>query len=748
MADAISFDELDEAEGTSRKEEAFFTLPFDKTDEPSEKVVHEWLISEKNYLLEANRVRFSIIRKNLALNKGIQYQDQDVRSESRDTTDKKNFEVQKIVVNKLKESNRTRASKLLKYKPNVAILPTNDELGDKVAADMTKNLLDHIWYEQRFDGEKLPKVVDRKGPAGECYLEITWDPNLGDLHQTYKKAKQVQKAQKLERVPLLDGDGKPSKDETGKTIYVDKVLRNGDVKYTVVGALDLLVDRHPSNEWENARHSFRREVLPVEEARMRWPKGAKNIEADKELKIYDYEELQSSTRNNCVEVWHFYHRRTDYLDGGRYIVFTSKGILANTEFPYSHRELPYVRWFDHQNEGELHAASFFEDCKGPFGAYNNLNNMMLRNEILVGHPKWMMPKGAADIRELGNAITVVQYKGPTAPALVQANPTGQGAYQLRESLKEEGMQMADVSRVGNGEPPKGITAAVALQYLSELEQERWNIQVLNHNECVLKVSMMTLGVAGDYYDPSDKRMIRIQGQDGEWMSQFFEVTNLNKDYDIRVQGASALPETKAARTETLLTLSEKFPDRVEPEQVLEMFDLAQNKKFIKEGTVSLRAAEAENEMFLKGKKVLDPEEYEDQIVHWRAHMKQVREWAFKNRATKEVQQALQDHIMAHEMILVEQGMKNPQLGQLLLALPGFPAFFEPMDSTNNVQSGTEAVDEVMGAQAMSPLNSEAPIAPDPELEQQMPGDPTQEPLPPIDQQLGMEQTNQEPTNSI
>lgn len=743
------FDEIDEQQTSNRSDDPFFKLPLDQKDDASKKKVHEWLVGEKNYLLQANRHRFQLMKKNLALHKGIQYQDQEIRGENRDTVDTKKRSVQKIVINKLRESTKTRSSKLLKYKPNVAILPTNDELGDKVAADMTKNLLDHIWYTERFDGDILPELVNNKGPMGESYLFIGWDPSKGDIHSKYKEAMKAQKAQKLEKVPLLGGDGKQEKDEDGKPIWVEKPVKNGDVGYEVALATDVLVDRHPSRQYRNARYLFRREVMTVEEARLKYPAGAQFIQGDKDIQLYDYDEMKTYTDKNCVELWHFWHRRTDYFDKGRYVVFTQKGVVSSTDFPYSHRNLPCIRWVDLENPGELHATSFFEDAKGAFGAFNNLNNMIIRNEIMVGSPKWMMPAGAADIRELGNAVTVVQFKGPTPPALVQANPTGAGAYNLRETLKEEGMQMADVARTGNGEPPQGITAAVALQYLSELEQERWNITVLKHNEAVLMTSIMTLSVAGDYYDPTDQRMIRLQGSDGEWMSQFFESANLSKDYDIRIQGQSALPESKAARTETLLFLAEKFPNEVSTDQVLDMFDLAQNKKFIKEGTVSLRAAEAENEMFMSAKKVGAPEEYEDQFVHWRTHVKQIREWSFKNRASPQTKQALIDHITAHEMMMYDLAAKNQAFAQKIATLDGFPMFYEPVsqEQTKEEQLIAEAGGGMMGYN-MPPDGGE-PIEPVPgEPTQPAEGVPAQEPLPPLDQQLGLEQQPTEPTGSI
>lgn len=744
-------DEIEsQEESKGNGEKSFVELPYEKDDENSQKLLLEWLKKERDYLSEENRERFELMRKNLALNKGVMYKEQNTRGD-REITDTKKSVVEKMVINKLKEASRVRASKLLKYKPNVSILPTNDELSDKIAAEQTKNLLDHVWYLQRYDGIILPRLIMHKGPLGEMYNKITWNPNAGDVAQQYKdalneakaEARKVGQDEKMVKVPMMGEDGKQMKNESGEPIYVERPIKNGDVEYNAILPLDLLFDKHPSNAFENSRYSFEREVMLIDEARIAYPKATKNIKAEKEVKVYDYEKGEFRTIRNAVVVWHFYHRRTDYFEKGRYVVFTNDGILSNKKFPYSHRRLPYVRHIDLENPGEMHGVSFFDDCKQIFGAFNNINNMILRNEMLVGHPKWMMPAGAADIRELGNAITVVQYKGPVAPQLVQANPTGQGAYNLRNVLKEEGMEAADVSRTGNGNPPAGITAAVALQFLSELEQERWNVAVLFHNESILQTVQMTLAVCGDYYDPDDKRQIRLQGEDGEWQSVFFDSTNLSKDYDVRIQGASALPETKAARLETLMYLAKNFPSSVDVQEILNMMDLAQDKKYIRESTISVRAAEAENEAIMKGLPTLPPEKFEDHVTHWKAHVRQSREWSFKNRATNEVKKALIDHIRATEMFMSNEALKNPQYIQLLATLPGFPIYFEVKP-----ESPLDPKEEPPILDNMDmPMN----IPPDQPIAQ--PGMDVQEDMPPIDQQTGIEPVeppsqNEIPTNQV
>lgn len=740
------FNELDESEQQStRNAEPFFRQPYGKDDEHSQKKLLTWLNNEKSHLLSMNKSRFENIKKNMALNKGIMYQDQDTRnSNSREASSEvKKRMVQKIVINVLREANRVRASKILKYKPAVAILPTNDELGDKVAAEACEKLKDHIWYTQRFDGEKLPNIINAKGPMGEAFLFIEWNPELGDLHEEYKAASEFAKKNKMSKVPILNDQGKPDTDDQGKTIYVDKPVRNGDVAYSVEYPVNLLFQRPPTRQFEDSEYVFRRQMMSVDKARLKWPKAADKIKGSKDSQFYDFDSMSSYQDPNMVEVWTFYHKRTDELDDGRMVIFTQDGILDDVKFPYSHRRLPCVRWVDLTNPGEMHGVSFFEDVRGPAGAFNNITNMILRNEILVGHPKWMMPAGAAKIEDLGNSVTVVQWKGPTPPQLVQANPTGQGAYNLRNTLQEEVFRQADVSRTGNGNPPQGVTAAVAMQYLAELESERWNEPVLHHNEAILQTVTMTLAVAGDYYDPTDKRMMRVQGKDGEWTSEFFDAAYLSKDYDVRIQGSSALPESKAARIETLIFLAEKFPDRVDSEQVLDMFDLAQSKKFAKEGTLSLKAAEAENEMILSAKKIAPPEPYEDHVTHWRTHVRKMRDWSFKNRTPEAQRKALEDHVMAHEMFMAKLALKDPAFAQALAALSGFPIFFKPMPEPS-ADPAPKMEEEMM----MPDPIATGPMQLPPEMPVQQPGEEVAPEMPPLPQQEGLEPMPQEPTSGV
>ncbi len=708
--DSDLWDSVDQPYEDGRQDLPFWALPLDSTSEDDEELILKWLLSELDHLQYVNRDRFRGIHRNLALYKGLQYREQSLRIENRDNgVSEKSKLMEKLVLHHLYDLSKSRVSKLLKYKPAVAILPTTDEWEDDVAAKMTKAWLDHIWYVERFDGIKIPKFVQYAQPMGESYLFTDWDPDKGNISKQYRTAlMEAKRKGKGNRVPLLDENGQQQRDANNNPVWIDNPVYNGDVCYRVKMTLDILAQRVPSGDWEDVKFIFVRDVMGVEEARLKWPKRAKNIKGQKDATFYDFEKMESYQDQHLTDIWTLYYKRSKELDDGRKLVFTRDGILENKKFPFSHKRLPCVRFTDVDVPGELHGRSFFELVKGSTGAHNNLTNMILRNMTMVGHPKWMMPAGAAKLETLGNAITIVQYKGPIEPKLVTAPTTPVEFFEFRNMLKEEFMQHADVSTTGRGDPPPGVTAAVALQYLSELENERWNESVLKFNECNLQTSIDSVSVAGDYYEEGDERMMRLLGKNNKWMSVAVDVSHFSKEYDIRLQSSSALPESKAARTEYLLYLNERFPNRVGADQVLHMLDISSSEKFMNVATVSVRAAEAENEMLMSAKndkQVNPPSDEEDHIEHWKIHTRQMREWQFKNMTPPEISERFKDHVLATEMLIAKKMLTNPVYAKMVeeIAMQGFPLLFQIEPTPQQ----PDLTDPALAAEEEAPYN--API---------------------------------------
>jgi len=703
-------------------------------DDPrNDQDVLRWLSSELGFLEQENEPRIRVMRRNLALYKGIQYQELETRLDARDRGTDRAQVVRKIVCNHLYDLTKNRASRLIKFKPNVAILPTNDELSDKVAAKVTKQLLDHVWYESDFEGKIQIQLVTNALVMGESYLFILWNEDKGDLNPAWVKASKEHGG----KVPVLGQDGEPQKDPQGNVVYIDRPVRTGDIDYKVWLASEVLMQK--KRNLADVDYCFTRELVNTQELRQRYPEKASKIKDLEEAQVYDYEKMELRPARGEQIIYTFWHRRSPMMDKGRKIVFLKDVILENEESPFSHDQLPFVRFTDVDYPGELYGVSFFENIKQLTGTYNNITNMLLRNIVLASHPKWMVPAGSVALDRLGNDITIVQYKGPQPPVLATSPTVPGDVFSFREKIKEEFQQISGVFGVSRGEPPPGIKAGVALQFLSEQESERYNELVLKYNDMILGIAQMTLAVCGDYYDESDERMIRVIGKNNAWMTKFFDVAYLEKDYDIRIQNSSALPRSLAARTQTLLDLNERFPDQFTSEQVIDLLDLGQSDKFIDSATVAVKTAQAENEELLKdtqdalSEEQLAPKEFENHILHWREHTRMVQEYSFKYQTPEAVQERMINHIMAHEMLMMDGAKKNPKFAEELSKLALFPLFYTQEMAIMSQPEAQGMPGQPVGApiQAMPEL----PVNPLVGGEPQLPQNP---PMPTVEQQLGVE----------
>lgn len=730
------FEQLEEVGQSSRPKRPIWTLDLD--DAQNEKKILDWLNGELSYLIQKSRERLSLIERNEHLYRGIQYETQEIRRDLQDRSVDKSRSLPKVVVNHLYDLTANRVSRLVKYRPAVAIMPNSNEHQDKISAKTTKSLLDNIWYQENFDSKITPEVAVTAAVKGEAYLWIDWNPNKGDLHPDSPKEGNP--------VVLKGENGEPLKGEDGKELTVDRPVRVGDVEYEVIHPEHVFLQ--PQDKLDKVEYCFRMICMSVDDAKVKYPKAADKIKANVD-KYKSYQWLKSLDIIEPVVIWEFYHKRTESLDKGRTVVFTDSAVLDSSKGKFNHGELPFERVTDIDEPGKLHGISFFETVKALTSTYNNLTNMIVRNNYLVSHPKWMLPAGSAKIEALANDITIVQYKGPTPPQLAVASPTPPEVYNFMKQVKEEFQQISGVFGVSRGEPPPGIKAGVALQFLNEQESERHNLSVLKWNDFIKRVAKKTLAVCGDYYDISDQRMVRVVGKNNSWQLKFFDKANLNKPYDIKVQNSSALPDSKAARMQTVMDLNKEFPGMLPQEQVVELLDLGKSDEFVDQVTSAVRTAEAENESLLSGEEAKLPEEYENHLLHWQIHARAVQDYAFKNETPEEIQERMIDHIRTTEYFLIERAKLSESLMAKLQALDTFPMFFkhvqpEPLPETPMEGQPLGPTD---GASLQEgPIQAPPEVPVNPEIAGSEPQDLMAPPMPEVQEQT--EPQSIQPTGSV
>jgi len=653
----------------------FFTLKNKSKDD-----ILTWLKDTVEYRARSHQEFYRVCRNNLIAYSGRYHHNAGRRqSESLEYNYRPQRRTTKYFVNHLYEMTENLVSKMTRVKPAVEVIPANDEFEDLNSAKAVDLLLKHLWYINDSD-TILQKMHRHKYIFGNAYLMIDWDTTLGDLHPDYVLLRNKKQLDKLPK-------GAP--------------IRTGDVRYDVLLPWNILVD--PDKEWGKSKVLFKQECMHLEEARDKYPEHAKALKASKNAFEFSLQSLKDIKKANHILIHTMWHKADDHFPKGRKIVFTNELILEDGELGFSHGEFPVIRLTDIDVPGSVHGISRYQQALNMQTSHNNLSQSIMKNEFLMAAPKWMMPRGACKLDQLANGRTIVQYQGPVAPQLVQMNPTSSTTFDFRDRIENDLGKIMGVHAVSRGEPPKGITAAVALQFLNEQETERGMTDIAKHNLVIREIAIKTVSTAGDYYEIDDGRMIRILGRENKHMVKYFDAANLHKDYDIRIQNSSAIPQSQAARMERILQTMQYSPGLFTPERWAELLEFGSTEKMHTLVTAAIHSAESENEDILEGLPSEEPKEWEDHITHLRVHYKKMQQRSFKEDVTEENRQAFIMHVKVTEMLAAEIAEKNPLFAAKLAEIEQYPMFYEaPVPPSREqqqllVQGQSNRGEEVTGA---------------------------------------------------
>jgi hypothetical protein len=173
-----------------------------------------------------------------------------------------------------------------------------------------------------------------------------------------------------------------------------------------------------------------------------------------------------------------------------------------------------------------------------------------RHQQTMAYTKWMVEKGSVDEEALTNEEgEVVEYWGAEPP--IQRSPAPMPEFYVRLAEKEEQNipRLAGLQEVDQGKAPPNIEAFQALHFLAE-QSETVQGPVLLEDECQWRaVARAVLVCAASNYDPTEQRMIRINGAGSKLEVEALLASDLSTNIDIQCEIGSALAHSQALRQE-------------------------------------------------------------------------------------------------------------------------------------------------------------------------------------------------------
>lgn len=593
-------------------------------------------------------------------------------------------------------------------RPSFQAKAINTDLKSQIQTNLANGLLDFYMRDKRLE-QDLKKAVEYAIVMGTGYIKMEWNATSGEIHD-YIEAEYEYELDELtgEEIPVIDElTGEHKVKTPAYPIY------EGDVEFSVLSPLDVVFDttkETPKQDWQLCR-TFKN----------KYDLAAKYPEFEKEIKALETKSDLTKYRITLspfdetvdVPVYEFFHRRTESLPEGRYVLYLSKDIiLVDTVLPY--RKLPIFRISPRDILGTPFGYTNMFDCLPLQEGINSLYSTVMTNNHTFGVQNIYAERDSGiTFQELSSGLHLIEGNSERPPVPLQLTNSSPETYNLIQDLVRQMEVISGVNAVARGNPdPKqnlrsgnalALIQAQALQFISGLQQ--------SYIHLIEDVGTNLITLLQDFANVP--RIAQIAGKSNATMMKEFSSEDLSSISRVIVEVGNALAQTTAGRVEMASQLIQMNMIKT-PEEYLSVINTGKLETMTESQNKQLLLIRAENESLVEGKPVRALLT-DDHNLHIREHQAVLADPDL--RMDEELAARAVAHLQEHLDIL-----SNPALANMLIALGQTPIAPPPMQQMPPEGGGEGGVPPVASPQAGSPQDLMSnPQAQDVSLQTQVEG---------------------------
>jgi hypothetical protein len=328
-------------------------------------------------------------------------------------------------------------------RPVMEARAVNTDYKSQAQTYLANGILDYYMRERKLE-DALKKAAEMAIVMGSGYVKMEWNSSAGEI---------------------FDVD-----DDTGETI------NEGDAVFSTLSPFDVVVDGTKEswdNEWVIVRSFQNRYNLIA-----KYPELADKIQSlpsKSETAMYRVA-VWSNDETDDIPVYEFYHKRTDAVPEGRYVLFCGDDcVLLDAKLPY--REIPVYRITAGDVLGTPYGYSPMFDVYPIQEGLNTLYSSVMTNQNAFAVQNIYVPRGAdLSISSLEGALNIIE--GNAKPESVQLADTPAEVFKFIEMLNQAAETLSGVNSVARGNPEASLKSGAALalvqsqaiQFISGLQQ--------------------------------------------------------------------------------------------------------------------------------------------------------------------------------------------------------------------------------------------------------------------------------------
>jgi len=554
-------------------------------------------------------------------------------------------------------------------RPSFQARSINTDVKSQIQTNLANGLLDYYMRDKRLE-QDLKKAVEYAIVMGCGYVKMEWNATTGDIYDYIEP--EYKPLVDEEGMPVYDLDGQPEMelDEDGEMVELTAgvPLYSGDIVFNVLSPFDVVFDptkNDNKHDWQLCR-SFKNKYDLI----AKYPEYAEKIKALKTKSDINTSRVSMTAYDETtdVPVYEFYHRPTESLTKGRYVLYLDQDVvLEDTVLIY--KNLPIFRISSRDILGTPFSYTSMFDLLPIQDAVNSLYSTIMTNQNTFGVQNVYVERGSdVQVEQISDGLNFIQGNpGFNPPAPLNLTSTPAEIFNFLKMLETSMETISGVNSVARGNPESQLKSgnalaliqSQALQFISGLQQSY--IQLIEDVGTNIVELLKTFA--------NTPRVAAISGKSNVTYMKEFKAEDLSSITRVIVDAGNALAQTTAGRVEMASQMMQ-MGIITTPEQYIAVINTGKLETMTEGQNKELLLVRAERERLVDGSTPVVAILTDAHSLHIREHKAVLADPDLRMDA--ELVQRTLNHIQEHLDILSDPNVANilTLLGEQPLGPPG------------------------------------------------------------------------------
>lgn len=503
----------------------------------------------------------------------------------------------RLCVNVVEPIIRTELSKTTSVHPRATVLPASNEQPDISAALAAESLLDwHYETSEYHTGTFSPANLWR-ALTGTGFGKTYYDPAAIDPAATEAAKRQFQQTRQQFIAQGLDPSG------------LEPEPVRGLVTSDPVSPWHLFVPDVAQLSLQKQPYVIHAHLMPVEKARAvysryvdkpNWNPATVSASEIVNIAHLGIRASAGSAASDHVLVLEAYVKEhvTPLLPKGGLVVIAGNELvgLSTDGIPYDHGEFPFAMLTGIET-GRFYRKSTIESVTPLQDELNRVYNQLIKQRDLLSKPMFFYDEGSTDphrIRSRPGTFIPIRL-GMRDPRSVPITEVPQYVFRLLEAWRVHLDDISGQHQVSRATSPGADTAASALALLKETDDDFLSTTFDSIQQFTRTMARQFLSLVIQYWQ--EPRLVKVTGMDRSVDVRTLMGSDIATGTDVRVDGESILPKSKAARAAQITEWIDK--GIIPPEVGLEAMEMGTLGRVYDRLKVDKEAARRENTAIAK-----------------------------------------------------------------------------------------------------------------------------------------------------